>query len=150
MKGTAFIYSCYFYRQTMTMQIDQISKKGFKITKMKSGKTIYTFILLVWGYFVGLWVQTVYSKKQILVSRPVSCVMRLVVVFYVIVKRFLIVGFFFCIVLNRCRRARALRDKEERTDRLLIKAIIKTWKDIKQQRETQKFINTPVKLQVMT
>nr|XP_022316561.1 coiled-coil and C2 domain-containing protein 2A-like isoform X3 [Crassostrea virginica] len=51
---------------------------------------------------------------------------------------------------DEIRRARALRDKEERTDRLLIKAIIKTWKDIKQQRETQKFINTPVKLQVMT
>lgn len=53
MKGTAFIYSRYFYRQTMTMQIDQISKKGFKITKMKSGKTIYTFILLVGDILLG-------------------------------------------------------------------------------------------------
>ena len=66
MKRTALIYSCYIYRQNMTLQIDQISKKGFKITKMKSGKTIYTFILLVWGYFVGLWVQTVYNQCHVL------------------------------------------------------------------------------------
>lgn len=51
---------------------------------------------------------------------------------------------------DEIRRARALRDKEEKTDRLLLKAIIKTWKDIKQQREKQKFINTPLKLQVIT
>ncbi|XP_048762965.2 coiled-coil and C2 domain-containing protein 2A-like isoform X2 [Ostrea edulis] len=51
---------------------------------------------------------------------------------------------------DEIRRARALRDKEERTDRLLLKAIIKTWKETKQQREKQKYINTAIKLQVIT
>lgn len=46
------------------------------------------------------------------------------------------------------RKTRALRDKEEYSDRQLLKNIIHTWKDLKAQRDTQNFNNTPARLQI--
>ncbi|RUS72243.1 hypothetical protein EGW08_019997 [Elysia chlorotica] len=45
-------------------------------------------------------------------------------------------------------QTRYLRDKEEQTDRTLLKSIIHTWRELKTLREQQKFVNTPVKLQI--
>ncbi|XP_050400906.2 coiled-coil and C2 domain-containing protein 2A [Patella vulgata] len=47
------------------------------------------------------------------------------------------------------RQTRLVRDKEEETDRLLIKNIIHTWKELKSLREFQNYNNTPIKLQVI-
>ncbi|XP_069712373.1 coiled-coil and C2 domain-containing protein 2A-like isoform X2 [Phaenicophaeus curvirostris] len=44
------------------------------------------------------------------------------------------------------RQTRRLRDTEEEKDRMLLKSIIKVWKQIKSLRDFQKFTNTPVKL----
>ncbi|NXJ03794.1 C2D2A protein, partial [Odontophorus gujanensis] len=44
------------------------------------------------------------------------------------------------------RQTRRLRDAEQEKDRMLIKSIIKVWKQIKSLREFQKFTNTPMKL----
>ncbi|NWH62113.1 C2D2A protein, partial [Geococcyx californianus] len=44
------------------------------------------------------------------------------------------------------RQTRRLRDAEEEKDRMLLKSIIKVWKEIKSLRDFQKFTNTPVKL----
>ncbi|KAJ7986525.1 hypothetical protein DPEC_G00340770 [Dallia pectoralis] len=41
---------------------------------------------------------------------------------------------------------RRLRDAEQEKDRTLLKSIIKTWKEIKAQRDFQRFTNTPYKL----
>ncbi|KAL4236189.1 Coiled-coil and C2 domain-containing protein 2A [Mactra antiquata] len=49
---------------------------------------------------------------------------------------------------SEIRQTRLQRDREEKTDRTLLKNIIHTWKEIKGQRELQKFNNTPVKLQI--
>ncbi|XP_059159082.1 coiled-coil and C2 domain-containing protein 2A-like isoform X2 [Physella acuta] len=49
---------------------------------------------------------------------------------------------------SEIRQTRFMRDKEEQTDRTLLKNIIHTWKEVKALRETQKFTNTPVKLQI--
>ncbi|KAH9523492.1 Coiled-coil and C2 domain-containing protein 2A [Bulinus truncatus] len=49
---------------------------------------------------------------------------------------------------SEIRQTRFLRDREEQTDRTLLKNIIHTWKEIKALREQQTFINTPVKLQI--
>lgn len=45
-------------------------------------------------------------------------------------------------------QTRFLRDKEEQTDRTLLKSIIHTWRELKTLREQQNFVNTPVKLQI--
>ncbi|XP_064007483.1 coiled-coil and C2 domain-containing protein 2A isoform X6 [Pogoniulus pusillus] len=44
------------------------------------------------------------------------------------------------------RQTRRLRDAEEEKDRMLLKTIIKVWKQIKSLRDFQKFTNTPLKL----
>ncbi|XP_051473843.1 coiled-coil and C2 domain-containing protein 2A isoform X2 [Apus apus] len=44
------------------------------------------------------------------------------------------------------RQTRRLRDAEEEKDRMLLKTIIKVWKQIKSLRDFQKFTNTPMKL----
>ncbi|KFV04520.1 Coiled-coil and C2 domain-containing protein 2A, partial [Pterocles gutturalis] len=44
------------------------------------------------------------------------------------------------------RQTRRLRDAEEEKDRMLLKTIIKVWKEIKSLRDFQKFTNTPLKL----
>ncbi|XP_077156995.1 coiled-coil and C2 domain-containing protein 2A isoform X2 [Paroedura picta] len=44
------------------------------------------------------------------------------------------------------RETRKLRDAEQEKDRVLLKAIIKVWKEIKSLRDFQKFTNTPLKL----
>ncbi|CAL1540858.1 unnamed protein product [Lymnaea stagnalis] len=49
---------------------------------------------------------------------------------------------------SEIRQTRFLRDREEQTDRTLLKSIIHTWKEIKALRESQQFTNTPVKLQI--
>ncbi|XP_013080825.2 coiled-coil and C2 domain-containing protein 2A-like isoform X2 [Biomphalaria glabrata] len=49
---------------------------------------------------------------------------------------------------SEIRQTRFLRDREEQTDRTLLKNIIHTWKEIKALRDQQKFITTPVKLQI--
>ncbi|KAL3869795.1 hypothetical protein ACJMK2_042432 [Sinanodonta woodiana] len=46
------------------------------------------------------------------------------------------------------RKTRELRDQEEQADRTLLKNIIHTWKEMKAQRELQKYNNTPLKLQI--
>ncbi|XP_046545533.1 LOW QUALITY PROTEIN: coiled-coil and C2 domain-containing protein 2A-like [Haliotis rubra] len=46
------------------------------------------------------------------------------------------------------RQTRVMRDREELADRQLLKNIINTWKEVKKQREFQKFTSTTVKLQV--
>lgn len=46
------------------------------------------------------------------------------------------------------RKTRALRDKEEGADRTLLKHIISTWKELKTQREVQRYNNTAAKLQL--
>ncbi|XP_069126927.1 coiled-coil and C2 domain-containing protein 2A-like isoform X2 [Argopecten irradians] len=45
------------------------------------------------------------------------------------------------------RKARELRDKEEETDRQILKGMIHTWKEIRAQRESQGYSNTAVKVQ---
>ncbi|XP_067325078.1 coiled-coil and C2 domain-containing protein 2A isoform X3 [Anolis sagrei] len=47
---------------------------------------------------------------------------------------------------NEIRQTRRLRDAEQEKDRVLLKAIIKVWKEIKSLRDFQKFTNTPLKL----
>uniref|UniRef100_A0A8D0FQX3 Coiled-coil and C2 domain containing 2A n=1 Tax=Strix occidentalis caurina TaxID=311401 RepID=A0A8D0FQX3_STROC len=44
------------------------------------------------------------------------------------------------------RQTRRLRDAEQEKDRMLLKTIIKVWKQIKSLRDFQKFTNTPMKL----
>uniref|UniRef100_A0A8V0Y5W6 Coiled-coil and C2 domain containing 2A n=1 Tax=Gallus gallus TaxID=9031 RepID=A0A8V0Y5W6_CHICK len=44
------------------------------------------------------------------------------------------------------RQTRRLRDAEQEKDRMLLKSIIKVWKQMKSLREFQKFTNTPMKL----
>ncbi|KAM6313440.1 coiled-coil and C2 domain-containing protein 2A [Aegotheles albertisi] len=44
------------------------------------------------------------------------------------------------------RQTRRLRDAEQEKDRMLLKTIIKVWKEIKSLRDFQKFTNTPMKL----
>ncbi|XP_074085863.1 coiled-coil and C2 domain-containing protein 2A isoform X2 [Macrotis lagotis] len=44
------------------------------------------------------------------------------------------------------RQTRKLRDAEEEKDRILLKTIIKVWKEMKSLRDFQKFTNTPIKL----
>uniref|UniRef100_A0A8C3JMQ5 Coiled-coil and C2 domain containing 2A n=1 Tax=Calidris pygmaea TaxID=425635 RepID=A0A8C3JMQ5_9CHAR len=44
------------------------------------------------------------------------------------------------------RQTRRLRDAEQEKDRMLLKTIIKVWKQIKSLRDFQKFTNTPIKL----
>ncbi|XP_068931042.1 coiled-coil and C2 domain-containing protein 2A [Petaurus breviceps papuanus] len=44
------------------------------------------------------------------------------------------------------RQTRRLRDAEEEKDRILLKTIIKVWKEMKSLRDFQKFTNTPIKL----
>ncbi|XP_057282602.1 coiled-coil and C2 domain-containing protein 2A isoform X5 [Pezoporus wallicus] len=44
------------------------------------------------------------------------------------------------------RQTRRLRDAEQEKDRMLLKSIIKVWKQIKSLRDFQKFTNTPMKL----
>ncbi|NXK95290.1 C2D2A protein, partial [Formicarius rufipectus] len=44
------------------------------------------------------------------------------------------------------RQTRRLRDAEEEKDRMLLKTIIKVWKQMKSLRDFQKFTNTPMKL----
>ncbi|KFO95909.1 Coiled-coil and C2 domain-containing protein 2A, partial [Calypte anna] len=44
------------------------------------------------------------------------------------------------------RQTRRLRDAEQEKDRMLLKTIIKVWKQIKSLRDFQKFTNTPLKL----
>ncbi|XP_053314268.1 coiled-coil and C2 domain-containing protein 2A [Spea bombifrons] len=44
------------------------------------------------------------------------------------------------------RLTRKYRDTEQERDRMLLKSIIKTWREIKSLRDFQKFTNTPVKL----
>uniref|UniRef100_A0A8D2KRR6 Coiled-coil and C2 domain containing 2A n=1 Tax=Varanus komodoensis TaxID=61221 RepID=A0A8D2KRR6_VARKO len=44
------------------------------------------------------------------------------------------------------RQTRRLRDIEQEKDRILLKALIKVWKEIKSLRDFQKFTNTPLKL----
>lgn len=44
------------------------------------------------------------------------------------------------------RDTRQLRDSQQEKDRVLLKNIIKAWKDMKDLREFQKFTNTPFKL----
>lgn len=44
------------------------------------------------------------------------------------------------------RQTRRLRDAEQEKDRMLLKNIIKVWKEIKSLRDFQKFTNTPMKL----
>ncbi|KAM6346296.1 coiled-coil and C2 domain-containing protein 2A isoform 2-T2 [Podargus strigoides] len=44
------------------------------------------------------------------------------------------------------RQTRRLRDGEQEKDRMLLKTIIKVWKQIKSLRDFQKFANTPMKL----
>ncbi|KAM9849276.1 coiled-coil and C2 domain-containing protein 2A [Aulostomus maculatus] len=44
------------------------------------------------------------------------------------------------------RNTRQLRDSEQEKDRTLLKNVVKVWKEIKAQREFQKFTNTPYKL----
>ncbi|XP_069833527.1 coiled-coil and C2 domain-containing protein 2A [Dendropsophus ebraccatus] len=44
------------------------------------------------------------------------------------------------------KQTRKYRDAEQEKDRLLLKSLIKVWKEIKSLRDFQKFINTPVKL----
>ncbi|XP_061849387.1 coiled-coil and C2 domain-containing protein 2A isoform X2 [Colius striatus] len=44
------------------------------------------------------------------------------------------------------RETRRLRDAEQEKDRMLLKTIIKVWKQIKSLRDFQKFTNTPLKL----
>ncbi|XP_053921752.1 coiled-coil and C2 domain-containing protein 2A isoform X3 [Cuculus canorus] len=44
------------------------------------------------------------------------------------------------------RQTRRLRDTEQEKDRMLLKSIIRVWKQIKSLRDFQKFTNTPVKL----
>ncbi|KAH3847614.1 hypothetical protein DPMN_089941, partial [Dreissena polymorpha] len=45
-------------------------------------------------------------------------------------------------------QTRQQRDREEKTDRTLLRHILATWKAIKKERELQTFTNTPVKLQI--
>lgn len=45
-----------------------------------------------------------------------------------------------------CRQTRRLRDAEQEKDRMLLKTVIKVWKEIKSLRDFQKFTNTPMKL----
>ncbi|KAG9479702.1 hypothetical protein GDO78_011629 [Eleutherodactylus coqui] len=44
------------------------------------------------------------------------------------------------------RQTRKYRDAEQERDRILLKSLIKVWKEIKSLRDFQKFTNTPVKL----
>lgn len=44
------------------------------------------------------------------------------------------------------RQTRRLRDAEQEKDRMLLKTIIKVWKQMKSLRDFQKFTNTPMKL----
>ncbi|NXI95642.1 C2D2A protein, partial [Psophia crepitans] len=44
------------------------------------------------------------------------------------------------------RQTRRLRDAEQEKDRMLLKTILKVWKQIKSLRDFQKFTNTPIKL----
>ncbi|XP_073430700.1 coiled-coil and C2 domain-containing protein 2A isoform X1 [Dendrobates tinctorius] len=44
------------------------------------------------------------------------------------------------------RQTRKYRDAEQERDRILLKSLIKVWKEIKSLRDFQKFANTPVKL----
>ncbi|XP_043825575.1 coiled-coil and C2 domain-containing protein 2A [Dromiciops gliroides] len=44
------------------------------------------------------------------------------------------------------RQTRKLRDAEEEKDRILLKTMIKVWKEMKSLRDFQKFTNTPIKL----
>ncbi|XP_041443995.1 coiled-coil and C2 domain-containing protein 2A isoform X2 [Xenopus laevis] len=44
------------------------------------------------------------------------------------------------------RQTRKLRDTEQQKDRMLLKSIVKVWKEMKSLRDFQKFTNTPVKL----
>ncbi|KAM3938645.1 coiled-coil and C2 domain-containing protein 2A isoform 2-T2 [Leptodactylus fuscus] len=44
------------------------------------------------------------------------------------------------------RQTRKYRDTEQERDRILLKSLIKVWKEIKSLRDFQKFTNTPVKL----
>uniref|UniRef100_A0A4X2JQR3 Coiled-coil and C2 domain containing 2A n=1 Tax=Vombatus ursinus TaxID=29139 RepID=A0A4X2JQR3_VOMUR len=47
---------------------------------------------------------------------------------------------------SEIRQTRRLRDAEEEKDRILLKTIIKVWKEMKSLRDFQKFTNTPIKL----
>lgn len=44
------------------------------------------------------------------------------------------------------RQTRKYRDTEQERDRILLKSLIRVWKEIKSLRDFQKFTNTPVKL----
>ncbi|MEE6462446.1 hypothetical protein FKM82_001600 [Ascaphus truei] len=44
------------------------------------------------------------------------------------------------------RQTRRIRDTEQEKDRMLLKSILKVWKEIKSLRDFQKFTNTPMKL----
>ncbi|XP_045330457.1 coiled-coil and C2 domain-containing protein 2A isoform X6 [Leopardus geoffroyi] len=47
---------------------------------------------------------------------------------------------------SEIRQTRKLRDAEQEKDRMLLKTIIKVWKEMKSLREFQRFTNTPLKL----
>ncbi|XP_074177634.1 coiled-coil and C2 domain-containing protein 2A isoform X2 [Rhinolophus sinicus] len=47
---------------------------------------------------------------------------------------------------SEIRQTRKLRDAEQEKDRILLKTIIKVWKEMKSLREFQRFTNTPLKL----
>ncbi|KAM7157013.1 coiled-coil and C2 domain-containing protein 2A isoform 2-T2 [Molossus nigricans] len=47
---------------------------------------------------------------------------------------------------SEIRQTRILRDAEQEKDRMLLKTIIKVWKEMKSLREFQRFTNTPLKL----
>lgn len=47
------------------------------------------------------------------------------------------------------RETRVQRDREEKNDRSILKSVINVWKEIKHQREFQKFTNTPAQLKVV-
>uniref|UniRef100_A0A8C6K4A6 Uncharacterized protein n=1 Tax=Melopsittacus undulatus TaxID=13146 RepID=A0A8C6K4A6_MELUD len=51
-----------------------------------------------------------------------------------------------CICMYISRQTRRLRDAEQEKDKMLLKTIIKVWKQIKSLRDFQKFTNTPMKL----
>lgn len=53
---------------------------------------------------------------------------------------------FLCICIYVSRQTRRLRDAEQEKDRMLLKTIIKVWKQMKSLRDFQKFTNTPMKL----